>query len=151
MANIRIRVDGLKEATQRLDDVGDRARRPEPALRADATRRSLRASERRRFSHARGWRRISPEWAATKRRRGLDPRVMRATGQLARTLTGAGVGEVRFSAYNGVLTWGLPWRSSSFYAAAQAEQGRRAVVIDRRARGEISERVARYIATGNAR
>jgi len=150
MPSVRLKVDGLKDAIERIDDVGDRARKPERALRSDATRRDLRASERRRFRHTRGWKRISPEWAATKRRRGLDPRVMRATGLLERTLTSARPGEVRFTAFNATLTWGLAWRSSAFYAAAQAKQGRRAVVIDKKARADISERVARYISTGIA-
>lgn len=148
MARVSLKVEGLREARQEVGDVGDRARRPEPALRAPATRLDLQMSERRRFSHARGWRRISPEWAAAKRRRGLDPRIMRATGHLESILTNAHSGEVRFDAYNGVLRWGLPWRASAYYAAAQAKQGRRSVVIDRVAREAIAARVSAYIATG---
>lgn len=135
---------------QRLDEVGDRARRPEPALRADATKLDLQESERRRFSHRRGWKRTTDDWAREKRRRGLDPRVMRATGQLESILTNAPSGEIRFDAFNGVLRWGLPWRSTAYYAAAQAKQGRRSVVIDKTARASISDRVSRFIATGVA-
>lgn len=148
MARVRLKIDGLKEAQREIGDVGERARRPEPALRAPGTKTDLQMSERRRFSHGRGWKRISPEWAATKRRRGLDPRVMRATGRLESILTNAPQGEVRFDAFNGVLRWGLPWRSTAYYAAAQAKQGRRAVVIDKIARAAIAERISRYITDG---
>lgn len=148
MARARLQVEGLREAAQRVDAVGERARRPEPALRADATKRDLQEGERRRFSHARGWRRITPEWAAEKRRRGLDPRIMRATGRLESILTNAPVGSVRFDAYNGELRWGLVWRSSAYYAAAQAKRGRRSVVVDKVARQAVAERVRRYIAEG---
>lgn len=148
MARARLQVEGLREARERLDEVGDRARRPEPALRAPATKRDIQEGQRRRFSHARGWRRISPEWAAEKRRRGLDPRIMRATGALESVLTNAPVGAVQFSAYNAELRWGLPYRSSVYYAAVQAKRGRRAVVIDKVARRAISERVQRYVAEG---
>ncbi|WP_217913231.1 hypothetical protein [Miltoncostaea marina] len=146
MARASIRIEGLRDAMQRIDEVGERARRPEPALRAPETKFDLQLSERRRFSHARGWKRITPEWAAEKRRRGLDPRVMRATGRLESVLTNADAGDIRFDAYNAVLRWGLKWRSTAYYAAAQAKRGRRAVVIDRQARAAITERVQRYIA-----
>lgn len=147
MPRASLRVEGLREAVQRLDEVGERARMVERPLRAPQTRRDLQASERRRFSHARGWKRITPEWAAEKRRRGLDPRVLRATGRLESILTNAPTGEIRFSAGNGELRWGLRVSSEvGRYAAIQANQRRRAVVIDRAARVAINERVQRWIA-----
>lgn len=146
------KVDGIRETRKRIDSVGQRARRPEPALRSGFTKRDVTASERRRFSHNRGWRRLQPSWVQEKRRRGLDPRILRATGQLERALT-TGNG-MTFRAYNGVLFWGIPrGRSDLFYAQALAKgtngkRGRRMVVIDKDAKGRISRRVESYIAHG---
>lgn len=148
----RLKVEGLKEATTRLDAVGLRARRPEPALRARQTLADLTESQMRRFSQARGWKRISPRWVAQKRRQGLDPRVMRATGKLAHALTsGAGM---TFNAHNAELRWGIPrGRSDLHYAQALAAgtsstPARRMVVIDKTARASIAARVERYVTQG---
>jgi hypothetical protein len=144
----RLVVDGAREAAKRIDDVGLRARRPEPALRAPATARDLMAGERRRFAQARGWRRIGAEWVAEKRRRGLDPRIMRATGKLEDALTNA-TGGVRATAFNAQLTWGIrAGQTDLFYAQVQARRGRRAVVIDPPAREAIAQRTQRFIAEG---
>lgn len=148
----RLRVDGLQEAVRRIDVVGERGRRPEPALRAQQTRRDLTASEQRRFASSRGWKRLTPGWVSEKRRRGLDPRILRATGRLERSLT-SGTG-ITFKAFNGTLTWGIPrGRSDLYYAQALAKgttsmPARRMVVIDRAARDRIAIRVERYVAYG---
>jgi hypothetical protein len=148
----RLRVDGLQEAVRRVDVVGDRGRRPEPALRAHQTLQDLTASERRRFDSQRGWKRLTPDWVREKRRRGLDPRILRATGRLERSLTsGAGI---TFKAFNGTLSWGIPrGRSDLYYAQALAKgtsstPARRMVVIDRTAKDRIAIRVERYVAYG---
>lgn len=149
----RLTVDGLKDALDRVDDVGDRARRPEPALRDDATLMDLQMSERRKFARG-GWRRITPEWAAQKRRAGLDPRPMRATGRLESALTNATHG-VRATVFNATLTWGIRAGNSDLYYAQALAKGvgdpprkRRAVVIDKTARENIAGRVQRFIAHG---
>jgi hypothetical protein len=144
---MRLTVEGLAAARDRVDDVGDRARRPEPALRSAGALRDLQESERRRFSQARGWRRITPEWAARKRQMGLDPRVMRATGRLQSALVNATDG-VRATVFNGQLSWGIRTAPLVRYASAQARQGRRTVVIDRPATTSIAERTQRFIADG---
>lgn len=142
-----LRVDGLRDAIGMLDDVGERARRPEPALRARETLEDLHAAERRRW--ARRWKPISRDWAERKRRQGLDPRVMRATGALHDALTrGEGPPRVTFRAWDGVLSWGVAARSPVWYAAVQKKRGRNAVVIDVEARRRIASRVAVYIAEG---
>lgn len=152
----RLAVEGLKEAVHRVDEVGDRARRPEPALRHRDTLLDLQMSERRKFARG-GWRRIKPEWAAEKRRRGLDPRTLRATGRLESALVNATHG-VRATVYNAELRWGIrAGRSELYYAQALAKgwtsstgqvPARRMVVIDQTARGRIAERVERFIAHG---
>lgn len=149
--NGRLRVEGLKAAIDRIDLVGQRARAPEPALRARQTLHDLTASEQRKFARG-GWRRDTPGWIAEKRRRGLDTRTLRMTGRLERALeSGAGL---TFSAYNSTLTWGIPrGRSDLYYAQALAKgtsthPARRMVVIDRIARDRIAVRVERYIADG---
>lgn len=142
----RLQVDGLKAAQKRIDETGARAKRPEPALRARDSLEDLTASEERRFQSTRGWRRLTPGWVAEKRRRGLDPRILRATAKLYRALT-SGRG-LTFRAFAGTLYWGIPaGRSDLFYAQVQAKK-RRMVVIDKTARDRIAVRVERYIADG---
>ena len=148
----RLKVEGLQAAVHRIDVVGERARRPEPALRSRETLQDLTASEKRKFARG-GWRRDTPEWIAQKRRRGLDTRTLRATGRLERTLT-TGAGGMRFSAYSSTLTWGIPAGRSDLYYAQVLAKGtssmpaRRMVVIDKIAKGLIAERVGRYISDG---
>ena len=149
----RLAVDGLKEAIKRVDEVGDRARRPEPALRAPGTLLDLQLSERRKFARG-GWRRITPRWAQQKRRAGLDARTMRATGRLESALTNATHG-VRATVWNATLTWGIrAGRSSIYYAQPLAKgvgnppKARRAVVIDKPARQSIAQRTEKFIAYG---
>ncbi len=149
----QLAVDGLKESIRRVDEVGDRARRPEPALRAPGTLLDLQLGERRKFAKG-GWRKITPRWAQQKRRAGLDPRTMRATGQLESALTNATHG-VRRTVFNATLTWGITLgRSDLYYAQALAKgvgsppKKRRAVVIDKPARESIADRVQQFIAHG---
>lgn len=149
----RLTVDGLKEAALRVDEVGDRARRPEPALRDDATLLDLQMSERRKFARG-GWRKITPRWAQQKRAAGLDARTMRATGRLESALTNATHG-VRATVWNSTLTWGIrAGRSDIYYAQPLAKgvgtppKARRAVVIDKPARASIAARVEHFIAYG---
>lgn len=151
----RLSVDGLREASLRLDDVGLRARRPEPALRSAATREAVAASERRKFDRG-SWKRDTAKWASYKRHHGLDARTLRATGRLEAALTNpAGSAGVSFTAYNATLKFGIrPGRSDLYYAQAlakgvgHAKTKRRMVVIDKPARAEIAGIAERYIATG---
>jgi hypothetical protein len=117
----RLRVDGLQEAVHRIDDVGDRARRPEPALRSHQTLLDLQQSERRKFARG-GWRRDSPAWIKEKRRRGLDTRTLRATGRLESALANATDG-VKATVYNGALTWGIRRGASDIYYAQKLAKG----------------------------
>lgn len=146
-----LRIEGLREARDRVDDIGDRARRPEPALSATATKFDLQMSERRRFTTYR-FLRASPEWVDRKRREGLSPRTMVATGRLKSALENAEAGAVRLNIFNGTLTWGLRQGAApTYYAQIQAQRGRRTVVIDRLARRNIAGRVESFLAYGFVR
>lgn len=149
MARSSLQITGLREAIHRVDEVGDRARRPEPALRAPGTRRALQEAERRRFSRYR-FRPVTKAWLARKRREGLSTRTMQATGRLASALINANRSEgVRHTVYNNELTWGIvSGRSPVYYAKPLADAGRKAVVIDRVARIDIADRVEHFIAFG---
>ena len=145
-----LRIEGIREARKRVDDVGDRARRPEPALRAPGTRMDLQMSERRRFTRYR-FKSVTRDWRERKRREGLSTRNMQASGRLKSILENAEGGSIRLNVFNGTLTWGL--RSGGpgdpgFYAMVQAGRGRRAVVIDREARANIADRVETFLAHG---
>lgn len=143
-----LRIEGLKEAQLRIDDVGARAKAPEPALRAPGTRLNLQESEQRRFTSYR-FKPDTKEWVARKRREGLSTRTMVATGRLEAALVNAEEGSVRFTVFNATLTWGLrQGRSDTYYAQVQAHRGRRVVAIDRLARASIALRVQEFLAYG---
>lgn len=140
-------IEGLKAATRRIDEVGERARRPEPVLRSPGVLLALQDSERRKFSTGR-FRPDTKEWVARKRREGLSPRTMQATGALRAALENA-VLPVRRTVFNATLTWGIPGgRTDLYYATVQAHRGRRAVVIDKIARVAIAHRVQTFLAEG---
>lgn len=143
-----LRVTGLREAQHRIDGVGLRARRPEPALRAPGTLLDLQTSEHRRFTKYR-FRPATKEWVARKRKEGMDTRTMHASNRLSSALENAEAGSVRFSVFNRTLTWGLrAGRSDTYYAQVQAARGRRAVFIDAIARHRIAQRVESFLAHG---
>lgn len=149
MARGTLLVEGLPQAVHRIDEVGDRARSPEPALRSASVRRALQESERRRFSRYR-FKPDTKAWIARKRKAGLSPRTMVASGRLKSALENANFGEgVRQTVFQSTLTWGIKAGSSGlYYAAIQAQRGRKAVAIDRLARIDIAERVEHFIAFG---
>lgn len=148
-----LRVEGIRDAVIRVDDVGDRARRPERALRHANTLQDLKESERRRFARRQGWKKLTPAWVAEKRRRGLSTRILVATGKLESSLTQARNG-VRMTVFNGELRWGITrGRSTLYYAQALARgrpsmPARRMVVIDKPAREAIANRLEEFIAYG---
>lgn len=152
MLRARLAVEGLKEATTRLDEIGDRARHPQPALRHHNTLQDLQESERRKFSRG-GWRKDTPRWIAQKRRAGLDARTLRATGKLESALVNATHG-VKATVLGPDLRWGIhPGRSDIYYAQALAAgyahvPARPMVVIDKVARERIAQRVQNFIADG---
>jgi len=142
-----LRIEGLREARRRVDEVGERASKPEPALRSDAVLHALQMSERRKFTTGR-FPRDTKAWVDRKRREGLSLRTMQATGRLRSALENA-TAPVRRTVFNASLTWGIRGgRTDLYYARVQAQRGRRAVVIDKPARREISQRVEDFLATG---
>jgi hypothetical protein len=109
---------------------------------------AIQQGERRRFTGYR-WKRATAVWIARKRREGLSPRTMQASGRLKAALENAEGGSTRLNVFNGTLTWGLrSGTDMARYAAVQAHRGRRAVVIDRPARKTITERVESFLANG---
>ena len=156
MPALRLRIEGFHTAAQRLDDVGDRARAPEPALRAPETLADLKAGQAKRFASKAGWKPISPRWAQEKRRRGLDDRVMRMTGRLERALTQTAdkAEGIVFHAYNKELRWGIKGgRTPLYYAAILARPGRnrparKVVVMRKETRIAIATRIETYVNTG---
>jgi hypothetical protein len=147
MARQTLRIEGLREARKRVDDVGHRAAAPEPALRSDAVLMALQMGERRKFSTGR-FPRDTKAWVDRKRREGLSPKTMQATGRLKSNLENA-TPPVRRTVFNSSLTWGIRGgRTDLYYARVQAQRGRRAVVIDKLARREVAQRVEDFLATG---
>lgn len=142
-------IEGLPEAIRRVDEVGHRARFPEPALRSPGTLMALQESERRRFSKYR-FKADTRAWVARKRREGLSTKTMQASGRLKSALENANMGEgVRMTVFKSFLTWGIRAGSTDlYYAGIQAKRGRKAVAIDSLARIDIAERVQHFISYG---
>lgn len=156
MPRARFQVEGLKEAVERVDDVGERARQPEPALRSDVVLGYLMAGEGRKFRRG-GWQKDTPAWVARKRARGWQTRTLVKTGRLEDALVRLGPkghNDILFRAWNGELTWGIrPGRSDLYYSQALAKgvRGRRPsrmVLIDKETKQLIAAHVQKYIATG---
>jgi len=156
MPRARFQVEGLKEAVQRVDDVGERARQPEPALRSDTVLAALMSGEGRKFQRG-GWPKDTRAWIDRKRRKGWPNRTLVATGRLENALVKLGPkghNDILFRAWNGELTWGIrQGRSDLYYSQALAKgvRGRRPsrmVLIDKQTKAEISAHVQKYVATG---
>lgn len=143
----RLQVTGLREAIHRVDEVGERARRPEPALRSPEVLFELQEAERRKFATGR-FKPDTKAWIDRKRREGLSTRTMVASGRAKAALENA-MPPVRRTVFNSMITWGIPpGRSDLYYLSVQAHRGRRAVVIDRPAREGVANRVQNFIAYG---
>jgi hypothetical protein len=164
MAGRRLKVtlgtDGIVSAAERRAAVGIRGQRPEPALRAEATRGDLQEAAGRRFR--RGLRRSTNRaWTLEKQRRGMSTRVMHATGESMLAVTrrvGPRARAIVFSAFNRELRWGVRRGRSSLYHLQVHASGyrttrgrvppRRVVVLDKKSKESIAERVVTYVETG---
>jgi hypothetical protein len=80
-----VTVDGEQQAANRFTLIGRRARDARPAFREIS--RLIYESEQRRFNSRSGWAPLAASTVARKRREGLSPQIMRATGALHRALT----------------------------------------------------------------
>jgi hypothetical protein len=138
-----IEVQGLRQAQNRIDRVGDRAQRPLPGQVASAIRRELERSEARRFRSGAGWRRLTPRWVEYKRAHGFDARKLVMTGSLEKALTQGG-GDSTFTASHMAVEFGL--KATAKYKAIA--KYRRPVMVDRSSRTEIAQIVQRYVAGG---
>lgn len=151
----RLTVEGIADAGAEFTAMGKRARRPEPALRAQATRRDLQAAAGRRFR--RGLRRDTPETILRKRRRGLSTRTLVATGAAEAAIVHnrePAASSVTFQAWDAELRWGLRGRNALYYMVVHARgytsggrrvPARRVIVVDRPARESVAGRVVRYV------
>lgn len=151
---LRADVERILEAQNMIGGVGDRARAPEPALRSQATLRALQRGERRVFARSR-FKKNSAAWDRRKRRKGLSPKRMQASGLLRLILEGGGSvsgnSVVQFSAFRGELRFGLRGgRTIVYYARilADRDRSRRVVKVDQPARIDIVDIVAGYVFDG---
>lgn len=80
-----LELSGARGAEHRLEGVGRRA--ADISAAGGRILGELRAGERRQFATGTGWPRLAASTLARKRRQGLDPRTLRATGLLEQVLT----------------------------------------------------------------
>lgn len=116
---------------QRLEGIGRRAGDARPAL--EKIRRSFYAAERARFSSdGQGqWQPLTTRYTAVKARKGLDPRILRATGELQRALTtGRGTGAVN-EVTSTAATLGTDLPRAVYAQRGSGRRRRRVLVITR--------------------
>lgn len=155
----RLDVQGFREARTRIDAVGVRARAARPALTSPYTRRDFEQSSGRRF--ARGLRRDQQDWVVEKARRGLSTSTMEASGDAKEAIVhgkGRRAGDIEFTGNNVEVRFGVKRGRSGLYYLQVHDKGyrtsrgatpkRRVVLMDKKARERISQRVETYVAEG---
>ena len=145
MRRMTIRDEGLSDAVKLVAGPGQRS--IDLSIPLQRSIPHWQDSERRRFTTTRGLRRDTDKWIQEKRRRGLDPRTMRATGMTERALTTANRSKgVIARATRTTLVVGIrPGRSDLYAARIQAKRGRNVVRFDKLAKQATSQTVLSFI------
>lgn len=141
----RNRGQGGQGFLRRMDRFESRAGDMTPAFH-DIHRQFL-STERGIFASRGGgkWAPLTPAYARRKARRGLDPRVERATGVLAAALTtGQGPGAVTEISAR-AATFGTDLSRAVYAHRGSGRRRRRLITIDRRRRNMWTETLRRYL------
>jgi hypothetical protein len=150
VSGVKIDVIGAATAVREIRLRGERSRSARPAMKAIA--KVARDSEKRQFSSGQGWPPIKAKSRARKMRRGLDPRVMRATGLLEKVLTQPGQhmhGQMEDAGPDGLVFGIRPGRSDVFYAYTHAKRKWKLIRFDSIAERDAADIMARWINEGH--
>jgi hypothetical protein len=146
----RHRGSGTQGFLRRMEGLSTRGRDMTPAL--QEIHRQFLATERGIFSSGgvgrTHWQPLTPKYARQKAKRGLDPRIERATGVLARALTtGTGEGAVTEISNTGA-TFGTSLARAVYAHRGSGRVRRRLITIDRRRRNRWVETLRTWIVEG---
>lgn len=120
---IDLEVRGVDVTARKLSRLGRRAVDMRPAF--DRIADEFIEGERRRFSTGSGWAPLASATKARKRREGLDPRIMHATGRLEGVLTRRSAAGQVLVIDRDSITFGLKGGRSKGYAGVISQRGRK--------------------------
>lgn len=144
---IDVQVNGQDTAAQMLSRQGARAQAPQRALNVIAAR--LIALQRQRLSRGQGGlKRLAPSTLERKRRQHLDPRPLRATGTLIRSVTERGAPEQRLDISKDELVFGTKVYYARFHQFGEGNPRRRVLNLTPKQREPIAQIIADFLMGG---
>lgn len=147
--SIQIHVEGAIEAARDYYERAQRAKDLRPAMERIVDFWLL--SEQRQFDSGAGWPPIKAKSRQWKVARGLDPRVMRATGLLERTLTQPNApGQTADVSADGLVAGIRPGRSDVYYAQALTKKWP-LISFDEQASADANDLLGRWLESGETR
>lgn len=139
---LRITINGDREAAARLQRLGDRAGNARPVLNKVVDQ--LIDVERQRFQSGR-FKRLAPSTRARKRREGLDPRPLRASGALMRSLTQRSAPNQLLQVSNTELVFGTKLYYARFHELGQGVPKRKPIDVTPKQREPIAHTILDFI------
>lgn len=149
--SLSLQVKGAAEAARDYHARAKRSRDIRPAL--DRIKDFWLLSEQRQFDSGAGWPDIKASTRQWKAQRGLDPRVMRATGLLERVLTQPNQqarGQMAEVFADSLLVGIRPGRSDIYYAQSHVDKWP-LITFDTKAASDATELMGRWIQEGATR
>lgn len=149
--SLSLQVKGAAETAREYHAKAKRSRDIRPAL--ERIKDFWLLSQQRQFDSQAGWPDIKAKSRQWKTERGLDPRVMRATGLLERTLTQPNQqasGQMAEPFADSLLVGIRPGRSDIYYGQVHAKKWP-LVVFDAKAQADATELMGRWLQEGATR
>lgn len=149
--SVSVHLEGAIQAARDYHERAQRARDLKPVM--DRITDFWMSSESRQFASGAGWPDIKLKSRQWKTRRGLDPRVMRATGRLESVLTQRGMeasGQLVEVTAESLVAGIRPGRTPVFYGPIHNRKWP-LISFDDIAASEANDLLGRYLATGETR
>lgn len=150
---MKLVIDSLGDqvVARKLLAIADRAVDVEPAMRSISDQIML--SERKQFDSqggygSGGWEPLAPSTVRTKARRGLDPRILRATGDLAESLTNRGGANLSIPRHDG-LDFGSTVPYARFHQQGNGVPVRKPAQFPERDRRAWAKTLQRFVIEGD--
>ena len=134
---------GDEAAARRIEDFGRRAEQARPLLSQIAD--ELLDIQRERFSRNHGMRREARSTLAKDRQQGRDPRPLRATGALMRSVTQRGAPHQKLKIANDYVVLGTKLYYAQFHQEGKGVPKRRVINVTPRQRSQLVQSILDYI------
>ncbi|GAB6901862.1 hypothetical protein [Kineosporia succinea] len=142
---LRMGVDGVGRVEARFDDLGDKAANPGPLW--ERLYAGFLGAERSRFD-TRGyghWRPILPATSRRKIARGQDPRTLRATGALYRSLTSRGAPGSVYRTTSSSVIFGSSLDQAIYQQGGEGRRDRPVIVLSRRMKKQFAQTIDEWM------